>query len=48
MEYLFVPNDEDINDKIPTDNDDRLALDVDPPQNEIMEIEGVDGVNNET
>ena len=43
-----MPNDEYTNDKITTDNDDSLASDVEPPPNKILEIEGVDGVDNET
>ena len=48
VEYAVFTNDEDTNDLITTDDDIRLDIDVDPPKNKIMEIEGVDGVDNET
>ena len=41
VEDAFVPNDE-------KNNDDSLASDIDPPPNNILEIEGVDRMGNET
>ena len=37
-----MPNDEDINDNMIIDDDYSLASDIDPPSNEILDIEGVD------
>ena len=48
VEDVVVKNYEYTNGKISTDNDDILASDVDPLQNEIIDIEGVDLVDNET
>ena len=45
VEDAVFPSDEDINDEIIIDYDDRLASAIDPLQNEIMEIEGVDSEN---
>ena len=45
VEYSVVPNDKYINDKIKTDDYDNLASDIEPPQNKIMEIEGVESGN---
>ena len=52
LEDVVVPNDEDINyDMIIIDDDDSLASDINPLQNEILEIEEVDseheGLNSE-
>ena len=47
MEDALVPHYEDIYDDIIIDNDDRLALAIDPLWNEIMEIEGVENENKE-
>ena len=43
-----MPNDENANDKITTDNDESLASDIDPPPKKLLEIEGVGRVDNET
>ena len=42
VEDAVVPNYEDINDDIIIDDDDSLTSDIDPPKNEILEMEGVD------
>ena len=42
VEDSFVKNHEGIDDEIKIDNNDRLASDINPPQNEILYIEGVD------
>ena len=36
-----APNDKDINNEIIIDDDDSLSSEIDPPPNEILEIEGV-------
>ena len=38
VEYSVMPNNADINNEIIIDDDDSLASDIDPPQNEILEI----------
>ena len=48
MEDKVVSNDEETNDKIITDNDDSLASEIDPHPKNILEIEGVDRMENET
>ena len=45
VEYAFMPNDEDINKEIIIDDDERLAQDIDSLQNEILDIDGLDNVN---
>ena len=45
MEDAVVPNDEDIYDEIMIDDYVRLASAIDPLQNEILEIEGVEAEN---
>ena len=35
-----MTNDEDINDEITIDDDDSLDSEIDPPQNEILDIKG--------
>ena len=43
LEYIVVPNDKDIvYEIIIIDDDDCLALDIEPYQNEVLEIEGAD------
>ena len=45
MEDAVVPNDEDIENEIIVDDYDSLALEIDPLQNKILLIEGVDNEN---
>ena len=45
VEYVVVPNNEDINDEIIIDDDEILNSAIDPLQNESKEIEGVGNEN---
>ena len=45
MEDAVVSNDEDIYDEIKINDDNRLVSDIEPLQNEILKIEGVDNEN---
>ena len=45
MEYVVIPNDEDIDDKIIIDDDESLALAIDTLQNGILAIGVVENEN---
>ena len=45
MEDASVPNDEDINYEIIIYGDDSFASDIDPLQNKLLKIEGVNNEN---